>query len=328
MQNEAINKQVFFEAWSGNSTLLQRRLIQEWLSIPGNIEIYYEWLDEWERSNLQVYSDVNISYQKFLLTRANTTDEVDKNKFSFSKRWLVKMIAATIVGTILAVSVFFSKEDIFYKSYTTAYGEILKVNLPDESVVYLNANSAIRYSRFNFNSEVRKVYISGEAEFDVVHTSVHTPFEVIGDNDLKISVLGTKFVVYIRDDSSSVILSEGKIELTKSEAGKNRTTILKPGDHFTATANKISSIVSIQYPEKVSSWKNHEFIFDATSLYRIGLQINDAFGYAVSFDTEDIAQKTISGSFHAETVTELVDAIAQLLDMNYRIVENEIYFSE
>jgi ferric-dicitrate binding protein FerR (iron transport regulator) len=328
MQNEAISKQVFFEAWSGNSTLLQRRLIQEWLSIPGNIEIYYEWLDEWERGNLQVYSDVNISYQNFLLKRANTNEKVETNKFPFAKRWLVRMIAATVVGAMLAVSVFFSKDFIFFKSFKTAYGEVLKINLPDESVVFMNANSSIRYSRFNFNGGIRKVYISGEAEFDVVHTATHTPFEVYGDNDLKISVLGTKFVVYTREDSSSVVLSEGKIELSKIEAGKNLTKILKPGDQYTAVANKTSSIVSIQNPEKVSSWKNHEFIFDATSLNRIALQINDAFGYEMTFDTEDIAQKRISGSFHAENVVELVDAIAQLLDMNYKIVENEIFFSE
>lgn len=328
MINDAISKQTFFEVWGGNSTPLQRKLIKDWLSVPGNIEVYYQWLDEWERNNLQVYSDVNISYQRFLQGRTNTNEMMEMIKPPFSRRFLFKMIAATVVGVILAVSFYFSQDSIFYKTYTTAYGEVLKVDLPDESVIFMNANTSVRYSRFNFNDGVRRVYINGEAEFEVVHTEANSPFEVYGAKDLKISVLGTKFVVYSRGDTARVVLREGKIQLTEIEAGLKRTLMLKPGEQFTKDTKSASAIVTIPSPENVSSWKNHEFIFESIPLNKIGLQINEAFGYKVKFEADDIALKTVSGSFRAETALELVDAIAQLLDMNYNIVENEIFFSE
>lgn len=328
MKNDFISKKVLFEVWSGKSTLLQRRLSEEWLSVPENVETYYEWLDEWEKENLQVYSDVNIAYGDFLQIRSGLPNAAKNNKVSWVKKRPALMIAAAILGVLLAGSLYFSKDFILYKSYQTANGEVLKVNLPDNSVVYLNANSSVKYARFNFNKALRKVYMSGEAEFEVTHTASHTPFEVHGDNDLKISVLGTKFVVYSRGDSTSVVLEEGKIELTKTEAGKKTTTVLKPGDHFTASATEVPEIHSITNPNTVSSWKNHEFIFDATPVSAIGLRISDTFGYTVVFENDEIAQRTISGSFHAESVMELVDAMSQLLQIDYKIIENEIHFSE
>jgi ferric-dicitrate binding protein FerR (iron transport regulator) len=328
MHNEPINKQVFFEVWSGNSTLLQRRLIEEWLGVPGNIEIYYEWLDEWEKNNLQVYKDVNTSYQNFLTTRINSLSLEEGHKTEGPNNKLIRLIAATVIGAILLVSFFISKDQILYKCYTTAYGEVLKVQLPDESVVYMNANSSIKYARFNFNKGVRKVYVSGEAEFNVVHTAANTPFEVHGNNSLKISVLGTKFVVYTRGDSTSVVLREGKIELTKADAGITKTLMLKPGEQLIDAGNKAPAIQSVENLSDISAWKDHEFVFDATSLHTVGIQIKDAFGLVVQFETDELAQKTISGSFHAENATELIDALAQLLDLNYKINNNEIFFSE
>lgn len=328
MNKEIINKKTFFEVWSGKSTLLQRRLSQEWLSDPEHIETYYEWLDEWEKANLQVYADAQVAFQEFKQTRTGLPQAGVNHMVAGAKRRFVFMIAAVLTGVLLAGTLYFSRNIILNKSYATGNGEVLKVTLPDQSVVYLNANSAIRYARFNFEEGVRKVHVSGEAEFEVTHTASHTPFEVYGESDFKISVLGTKFVVYSRGDSTSVVLSEGKIELTRSEAGQKRTTIMKPGDNYISSATKAPKIQPVDNPAKFSSWKNHEFIFDATPISEIGLRINDVFGYTVLFENEDIAQRTITGSFHAEDELELVEAIAQLLQINYKIIGNEIYFSE
>jgi ferric-dicitrate binding protein FerR (iron transport regulator) len=328
MYNEPVNKQLFFEVWGGNSTLLQRRLIEEWLNVPGNVEIYYEWLDEWEKNNLQVFKDVNLSYQNFLTTRVNSDASDATYNLRKSNKGTIRLIAAAIIGVVLVISMYLSKDLVLYKSHTTAYGEILKVDLPDKSVVFLNANSTIKYPRFNFNRGTRKVYVSGEAEFEVVHTATNSPFEVHGDNSLKISVLGTKFVVYSRSDSTNVVLSEGRIELTKSEAGITKTLILKPGEQVVLSEKEPPSIKVVENLSGISSWKDREFVFEGTSLYSIGLQIKDVFGLTVNFESDELAQRTISGSFHADNAMDLVDALAQLLDLNYKTTESEIFFSE
>ena len=54
MTNEnVINKAILVNHFSGNATPLQRKLIEEWLADPDNVEYYYECLNEWENNNAQ-----------------------------------------------------------------------------------------------------------------------------------------------------------------------------------------------------------------------------------------------------------------------------------
>lgn len=53
--------------------------------------------------------------------------------------------------------------------HQTAYGEVASVQLPDGTLVTLNGNSQLKYSRlYWWFMEERKVALKGEAFFDVV----------------------------------------------------------------------------------------------------------------------------------------------------------------
>ena len=56
--------------------------------------------------------------------------------------------------------------------------------------------------------------------------------------------------------------------------------------------------------------------------------INESFGIKLIFQNEALANRKISGTFHAEKADELIDAIAQVLDVNYKKRNNYIYFFE
>jgi len=330
MYKKVVNKKTFFDAWYGLSTPLQRQLIEEWLMEEKHAELYYQWLDEWEHENLQTSKNVNKSYDNFLISRSAVEDRSHQKKsiFHFPNNFFFKLVAATIIVAILSTSLYLSRNFIQYETYTTAYGEVKKIVLPDNSEVYLNANTSLKIPRFGFMQGTRSVYLQGEAEFLVVHTAAHTPFIVHGNNNLKVKVLGTKFLLYTRGDNSKVVLNEGSIELSITDNNRESKTMLKPGEVLIANSNKIVERVKVDNTEKMSSWKNNEFDFDNTSLKKIGVMVQEHFGYEVSFETDDLAQKTISGSFTAESAIELLDAIAQLLDMNYKCVDNKVYFSE
>src|ERR1700754_1193395 len=63
MEN-AVDKHILFEDFSGRSTPLRKKMIEEWLGVPGNIERYYEWLDEWEKANPQFLADEEEAYKR------------------------------------------------------------------------------------------------------------------------------------------------------------------------------------------------------------------------------------------------------------------------
>ena len=243
----------------------------------------------------------------------------------FGRRFAV---AATIL-LVVGVSLFLGKDAIIYKSIETTYGEIKQVTLPDGSIVTLNANSEIRFSRFNFSTKTREVMLNGEADFSVVHTKSNQRFVVMTNNNLAVTVLGTQFSVYNRLKKSEVVLRKGKVELsyTSVNSNQNKLLVLKPGDKFIKN-DRGTDEVHLLNTEEAVAWKNHDFLFEGTSLAQVANTINESFGIKLIFQNEDLANRKISGTFHAEKADELIDAIAQLLDVNYKKRSNIIYFFE
>ena len=57
IKESVINQAILMNHFSGNATLLQKKLIEEWLAVPENVEYYYECLNEWENKNAQFVAD-------------------------------------------------------------------------------------------------------------------------------------------------------------------------------------------------------------------------------------------------------------------------------
>jgi ferric-dicitrate binding protein FerR (iron transport regulator) len=320
-----VDKQLLFENFSGRSTPLRKQQIEDWLGDPANVERYYEWLDEWEKTNSLFTPDTTTALNNIAdhqtSAQSQTTPKRPKTLFRF------RLIAAVIATLTLAAATYALKDLLLYRSMSTAYGETRSVVLPDGSLISLNANTMVRYSRFGFGENNRDVYLSGEADFTVTHNGSR-PFTVTTDKDLKVLVLGTRFTVYTRGEKATVVLREGKVELRYTEENKEKQLLLQPGDLFTAHKGAKTRLQRIANPENLSAWKDHEFLFDATSLSELAGMIRDNFGLSVHFDNPSLSERSISGSFHADTAAELLDVIAQLLNIHYTIREGTVYFSE
>jgi ferric-dicitrate binding protein FerR (iron transport regulator) len=349
MEN-AVDKHILFENFSGRSTPLRKKLIEEWLGVPGNIERYYEWLDEWEKANPQFVADEEAAYKR--ITGGGATvgpvggtkvDPVggetvgpvagfegsDSRKSNGRSRFFrFRTVAAAVIFLMMLGSAWALKNVLLYRSMSTAYGETRSVILPDGSLVSMNANSTIRYSRFGFGRSNREIFLAGEADFTVTRSAGSQPFVVTTEHDLNVIVLGTRFTVYARAKQARVVLRQGKVQLEYREAQKEKKLILQPGDLFTASAHVSARVEHIPNPENLSVWKDHEFLFDGTSLSEIAGMINDNFGLAIHFENQGLANHRITGSFHADTAVELLDVIAQLLNIHYNIREGTVFFFE
>ena len=92
---------------------------------------------------------------------------------------------------------------------TTDIAEKKSFELPDNSIVELNANSNLHYKKRNWN-ENRKLRLSGEAFFKVNKGST---FEVETSQGT-VQVLGTQFNVFSRDSIFSVKCFEGLVNVS------------------------------------------------------------------------------------------------------------------
>ncbi len=325
LNKEIVTEIMLFNHFEGKSEPLQKKVIESWLEEPKNQDRYYETFEKWLNKNSLFVPDDGEAYKKIIHRK-----EVASN-FE-AKNWVKKMLhfriaVAAILIFIVCGGLFLGKDILLYKTIKTAYGETKTLVLPDSSVVILNANTKIQFARFGFGIQERLVLLNGEADFSVVHKINNLPFLVKTANNLEVKVLGTKFNVYARDAQANVVLKEGSVALKHQENKVVKNELLHPGDLFTSDSKTgKSAIHRLKNTENVTAWKHQDFVFEALRFSEIAQVFKDEFGVEVKFQNNALASTVISGTVHASSSDELIEAIAFLLEINYKVDKNTVYF--
>jgi transmembrane sensor len=122
--------------------------------------------------------------------------------------------------------------------FATKLGEQQNIDLVDGSKVYLNTNTRVEVE--DLSAPVRQVrLLTGEALFDVKHLS--RPFQVVV-GALVIRDIGTEFLVYEHDDTITISVLAGEVQVSspqasrligqsRTHAGHSSTNDLKPEQH-------------------------------------------------------------------------------------------------
>ncbi|MCE6990199.1 FecR family protein [Dyadobacter sp. CY323] len=320
-----ITREIVFSYLKGNTTALQKQLIEEWAKHKENREQFFEWLYEYERINQQYPVDVKAGYERYLEWKNSHAGEDNLRLDSLQDdetpvgllSGYVKLIAASVILVLACFVGWLLRDEILYQNYATAYGEVRKVDLPDGSKVVLNANSRLFVPRFGFGDEKREVRLSGEASFNVIHTQNHQRFIVLTDKHVNIEVLGTEFNVYARPRGTQVVLNKGKVQLNYLEGNADKILTMKPGDLVTVDGNGAANVRKTAQPANFSAWKFHRFIFENTSLSEIGIQLQEHFGTKIIIQDQALSDLTISGSFTAMDAEELLDILSEPSDFIY-----------
>lgn len=140
-----------------------------------------------------------------------------------------------------------------FTSVIAENGQISKVQLPDGSLVWLNAGSKMTYNNF-FSAENRKVNLTGEAYFDVTKNE-KLPL-VVDCNGLQVKVLGTRFNVnaYDAGTTAEVVLEEGAVELINSATNANFYR-LKPGERIKVNLQNGEYSAGMVNTIRYTSWR-------------------------------------------------------------------------
>src|SRR5690606_18122735 len=134
-----------------------------------------------------------------------------QRKFITQQNWY--RIAAVFAGLLLVSALLLWVYRTSDTTYTTAFGEVKTILLPDSSEIILNANSTLSYATHWNKSKAREVFLSGEAFFKVQEKPVASGYAkfVVHTGNLDIEVLGTQFNVHHRRNKTQVVLNSGKV---------------------------------------------------------------------------------------------------------------------
>ena len=301
---------------NGDSSPERRKRIEVWLRAnPDNQEQFFQRLDARERRNL--WLDASTEAELSRLQRVLDPDQQEPihqpvvRPLQGSRWWMAA--AASVILILLMLTSYAYQDSILYKEYKAAYGQIRRIQLADGSQVELNANSSLRVSRLARWQAVRRVELTGDGFFSVVHTVDNRPFVVHLPSGQQVDVLGTEFSVSSRHEHTKIVLKRGAVRLTYQERHKARQRTLKPGEWVELSQSGVVDVGQTAQPDRLMAWRSHQFVFDHTSLTQVARQLTDRFGTQIVIADSSIANRTITGVIEAHTANELLNTIQRLI---------------
>lgn len=224
---------------------------------------------------------------------------------------------------------------IAYNMLSTPRGGQFMLILPDNSKVWLNAASSIKYPTA-FTGNERRVEITGEAYFEVAPATLpggkeKKPFIVkmitpSGDGG-EVQVLGTHFNVnaYYDEMSIKTTLLEGSVKVSKDD----QSILIKPGQQASLISSKsnkspqdLSRPVGIQVQpadiEATMAWKNGLFQFEDVTIQTVMSQVARWYDVEVVY-VRDVSQDRFRGKIYRNTDIAKLLNILELSGAHFKI---------
>jgi hypothetical protein len=219
-----------------------------------------------------------------------------------------------------------SLEHLEYNTINIPYGKKFKLQLSDGTVVHLNAGTSLKYPVKFIAGQQRKVFLKGEAFFDVTRDEKH-PF-IVNADALDIRVLGTHFNVsnYPEDAETDVVLVEGSVGLyeNSSEFDATTNTILEAG--FKGSFNRVTNIIATEQVDTnmYTAWVKGELIFRNLAFNSIIKKLERNYNIPIENNNKDISNDLFNASFKNESIERILSYFDDVLGLEYTIEDNKI----
>jgi len=312
------SKQKIFDYLDGKLSPFEIKQVEEWYGSPGNEELFYSWLDEWEKQHLTYVPAEEKLSEKHRLIFSGEEGYGEVLKVGDRERRLINgkyMLKIAVVIVLVAVAGFFLPYDrIMTREFSTGKGETRSLRLADGSQVTLNDNSVLKVPRFGFGNHTREVSLQGEALFSVVSTQDRKRFIVKTSNAADVIVLGTEFSVFSRSDMTQVKLNHGKVLLRYANAAKQLSELnMLPGEQITLRYTGEVKVKQVKEEVSIPEWAIREFRFEKTSLSEIVKQLKDSYGMEVRLEDEKMGRLSLTGTYEVYRGSELLEIVAEVL---------------
>jgi transmembrane sensor len=205
------------------------------------------------------------------------------------------------------------------KTVTVPRGETLAITLPDKTEVFLNAESSISYKRTGWKKN-RIAELQGEAFFKV---SKGPGFTVVFPSG-SVTVIGTSFNVFSRENNFEVLCKSGAVLVTSGE--NNIAENLQSGEGIRKeTINDELLIKRFEFSTTAEiPWIQGDFYFDNIALESVFKEIERQFDVIIHAPDVD-TNRRYSGVFRRGNLNEALEMVCIPMGLEYRLANgNEI----
>ncbi|WP_020530428.1 FecR family protein [Flexithrix dorotheae] len=267
----------------------------------------------------------------FVIQNSNRSNQDD---FGFPQRgwgnrklFILKLVAsvALILGCFYVYNTFQPKQkpsDIKKVSSLIEKkipkGQKNTFTLSDGSKVKVNSYSKIKFESSFLHTQERKVYLEGEAFFEVVRNEAK-PFKVITKN-AEIKVLGTSFDVrsYPDHNKEYIAVATGKVEVTSGA----EAVYLQPGEMAVLENGKLT--VSAYDLEEMLGWESGILFYKEASFEKILQKLE--FWYGVEFEISGTKPELTrySGNYKNQSLKTILEGLSFAAGFDYKIQDKKV----
>lgn len=186
--------------------------------------------------------------------------------------------------------------------------ELTTVVLPDGTIVKMNASSALQYPA-QFAAGSRKVKLSGEAYFEVVHDAAN-PF-IVELNNMEVEDLGTSFMIsaYPGKAGVEVNVTSGSVRLREKNQKKEALLVAGWSGKYRSENDIIEVANSLD--ANYLSWITKEVSFHHTPLSTVFEELENVYHVRITFNDPEIANIPYTANFEKFDLGDIAKIIAQ-----------------
>ena len=272
--------------------------------------------------------EISAAYERLRITNG------EKKKSKYLKLFTWQRIAAVIIPLVMLVvfgKLYVQMSDELKTSQVVAMlqehtvsDECKTIALADGTQVRLNQSSVLLYPE-KFVGKERKVFLTGEAFFDIKHDGRH-PFHV-STPYFDITDLGTSFSVssYATDVEVSTTLKTGKIEL--KIVGEDKVYSMKPNDQLVYNVKtKAVDLRQVTNEDDGLNWRNKQISLDDVTLAEAARIMGDVYGVKFVFRSSRYRNTKITVHFNrGESLKKALAIVGNLVPgLEYELKKDKV----
>lgn len=276
-----------------------------------------------------------------MLTKLKNEIQIEENRNTISLirfRQIGGMIASIAAMILIAITIFINLRNqesddshvsintIQYLERANPNGQKSKIILTDGTTVWLNAASKIRFPE-KFNLPERKVFLEGEAYFDVAPDE-KSPF-VIQTKTTTTTVLGTCFnIKSYEKEPVQVTVASGKVKVNAdSNAVGTNELVLVQNEQITFVPESGEFVKKSVDVDSFLSWKEDVILFDNTKLSEVVKTLERWYDKKITIADEQLNDCILIAEYKNEKLYNVLQSIKFSLGIDFEVLEDEIIIS-
>lgn len=300
--------------FSGETSPEEDHILVEWVrSDPKNQTEFLRYQKTWMLLQADKLANNKTMASEWTRLEQATVNQKFNSKYKPSPKTAKVLSLKRYISIAAAFLVVSITSWLLYQNYFSqqtgvliATNTLVEGQLPDGTLVSLNAGSRIDFEGFNGNE--RNVKLKGEAWFDVAHDTTKPFLVTVGD--VQVKVLGTAFYLNATELASKMelVLMRGRVAVYYKD-NPDEFVVLEPGEKVEVAGDHGKIIKKRNEDENFLAWKTKKLVLKDRTLAEAIALINKVYNTNILIEDAKVGRCRISAEFDNQSLSAIINVL-------------------